>query len=131
MFLAPWPHLSSKNSTPSFSMTYSGTPRRPSSTLAWTMMSPLPLYPFLKILMRRSISGDRMILPPFVHAGENGHVGVGLATHRADAGPVDIEMGKIHRVVFVRPGGDVAEGLGIEHLPASDGGTADLAGTGT
>jgi len=40
-------------------------------------------------------------------------------------------MRKIHRIVFIPAGGDVAEGLRIEHLSAADGGAANFAGSGT
>jgi hypothetical protein len=75
---------------------------------------------------------DFVLYPDFsgdIHGRENGLIRVGLHTHGAHAGALNIEMGKIHRVVFITAGGDIAKGLGIEHFPAADGGAADFAGS--
>ena len=62
-----------------------------------------------------------------VHGREGGLVGIGLDPFGAERIPHDVEMGIIHRIVFVRPGRYPSEGLRIEQFPAAEGGPEGVA----
>jgi len=80
----------------------------------------------------RKGSAEEMALacePPVINAGDgpNQHPTQALL----DMYTIRDEAGKIDGIIFIRARGNIAEGLGIEHFPAPDGGPADFARAGT
>ena len=63
-------------------------------------------------------------------AGKTANIGIGLDADRGPCQVPYVEVGKNPPLVLIAAGRLVAQGLGVEKLPAPDGRAADLAGAG-